>query len=192
MKLTVAWWKVGTWIGLMLVVGCATTVGSRPVAEFTSPAVLTAIAQRPAELPSIPKTAPVDLWQIERAPAPDSAQLPWQPRQPWETMFAEIAASVQRPPRLTLAMSCIAAELGRFHLVHQANADASIRRFLIGGCGALTPSVQVEYFTGQAPAGLSDAQVSASMGDHIRADLVKRLSSGVDTAGFWFGRRDDQ
>jgi hypothetical protein len=30
------------------------------------------------------------------------------------------------------------------------------------------------------------------MGDHIRPELVKRLSSGVDTAGFWFGRRDDQ
>src|SRR5215470_6418614 len=132
MKLTAAWWKAGTWIGLMLIAGCATTsVGSRPVAEFTSPAALTAIAQRPAELPSIPKTAPVDLWQIERAPPPDSAQLPWQPRQPWETMFAEIAASVQSPPRITLAMSCIAAELGRFHLVHQANADASLRRFLI-------------------------------------------------------------
>lgn len=196
MKLTVAWWKVGTWIGLMPVVGCAASVGSyppaRPVAEFTSPAALTAIAQRPAELPSIPKTAPIDLWQIERAPPPDSAQLPWQPKLPWETTFAEIAASVQRPPRLTLAMSCIAAELGRFYLVHQANADASIRRFLIGGCGALTPNVQVEYFTGQAPAGLSDAQVSASMGDHIRPELLKRLSSDVDTAGFWFGRHDDQ
>lgn len=193
MKLTgLASLKVGTLIGIMPIIGCAASIGSRPVAEFTSPAALTAIEQRPAAPPSIPKTAPVDLWQIEHAPPPDSAQLPWQPTEPWETMFAEVAASVQRRPRLTLAMSCIAAELGRFHLQHQAEAEASIRRFLLGGCGALVPNVQVEYFTGQAPAGLSDAKVSAEMGVHIRPELVKRLSSGVDTAGFWFGRRDDQ
>jgi len=65
-------------------------------------------------------------------------------------------------------------------------------RFLIGGCGALLPAVQVEYFTGQAPAGMSDAQVSAQMAQHTRSELVTRLGSGVDTAGFWFGRRDDR
>jgi hypothetical protein len=184
--------KVGTWIGAMLIAGCAGSIVSRPVAEFTSPAALMAIEQQPAAPPSIPKTAPVDLWQIEQAPPPDSAQLPWQPKGPWETMFAEVAASVPDRPRLTLAMSCIAAELGRFYLQHQADADMSIRRFLIGGCGALVPNVQVEYFTGQAPARMSDAQVSAQMGDHIRSELVKRLSSGVDTAGFWGGRRDDR
>src|SRR5215510_8289748 len=162
MKLTaLASLKIGTLIGVMLIIGCAGSIGSRPVAEFTSPAALTAIEQRPAAPPPIPKTASVDLWQIEQAPPPDSAQLPWQPRGPWATMFAEVVASVQRRPRLTLAMSCLAAELGRFHLHHQAEADASIRRFLIGGCGALVPNVQVEYFTGQAPARMSDAQVSA-------------------------------
>jgi hypothetical protein len=197
--IVMASWKVGTLIGVMPIIGCAASSGSRPpaefarpVAEFTSPAALTAVEQRPVEPPSIPKTAPVDLWQIEHAPPPDSAQLPWQPKQPWETMFAEVAASVQRSPRLTLAMSCIAAELGRFHLQHQAEADASVRRFLIGGCGALIPNIQVEYFMGQVPAGLSDTQVSAGMERHIRSELVTRLSSGVDTAGFWFGRRDER
>lgn len=193
MKLTaLAFLRTCTLIGVMLIIGCAGSIGSRPVADFTSPAALTAIEQRPAAPPPIPKTASVDLWQIEQAPPPDSAQLPWQPKGPWGTMFAEVAASVQRRPRLTLAMSCIAAELGRFHLQHQAEADASIRRFLIGGCGALVPNVQVEYFTGQAPASLSDAQVSAQMGGRMRSELVKRLSSAVDTAGFWCGRRDDQ
>lgn len=197
MKLTaLAFWKVGTLIGPMLIIGCAGSIGSsigtRPVAEFTSPAALTAIEQRPVEPPPIPKTAPVDLWQIEQAPPPDSAQQPWQPRGPWETMFAEVAATVPRHPRLTLAMSCIAAELGRFYLQHQADADMSIRRFVIGSCGALIPNVQVEYWTGQAPARVSDAQISAQMGDHIRSELVTRLSSGVDTAGFWGGRRDDR
>jgi hypothetical protein len=184
--------KLGTLIGTTLIIGCAGSIGSLPVAEFTSRAALTAIEQRPAPPPPIPKTAPVDLWQMEQAPPPDSAQLPWQPNGPWETIFAEVAASVQRRPRLTLAMSCIAAELGRFQLQHQADANASIRRFLIGGCGALVPNVKVESFTGQAPASLSDAQVIAQMGGLLRAEMVKHLSSGVDTAGFWCGRRDDR
>jgi len=184
--------KIGTLLGTMLFIGCAGSIGSRPVAEFTSPAALTAIEQRPAVPPPIPKTAPVDLWQIAQAPPPDSAQLPWQPKEPWETKFAEVAASVQHRPRLTLAMRCIAAELARFHLQYQAGADASIRRFLIGGCGALVPNIQVEYFTAQAPANLSDAQVYEQMVSRMRDELVKRLSNGVDTAGFGYGRRDDR
>src|SRR5690242_10366580 len=112
--------KIGALSGTMLIIGCAGSIGSRPVAEFTSPAALTAIEQRPAAPPQIPKTAPVDLWQIEQPPPPDSAHLAWQPKGPWGTMFAEVVASAQRPPRLTLAMSCLAAEFGRFHLQHQA------------------------------------------------------------------------
>lgn len=189
-------WKVGALLGLMPVLGCAASVSSgpaRPVAEFTSPAALTEIAQRPVAPPSLPKTAPVDVWRIEHAPAPDAAQQLWQPKEPWETMFAEVDASVPHPPRLTLAMSCLAAELGRFYLEHQGEAaDASIRRFLIGGCGALVPDIQLEYWTGQAPARGSDARISAEMGTQIRPELVKRLSGGADAAGFWFGRRNDQ
>jgi hypothetical protein len=178
-----------------LLAGCGgSSVGTTPIAKFPGRDALAAIGSNASAVsPKLPKMAgALDRWDIEAAPQADAAQKPWEPAGPWETMFAEVATGAQKKPRLPLSMACAARELGRFYMEHKEAPDETLRRFILGGCGSLVPKVVEQPVTLQVPASVKDDQLFEKMGGDLRTVLEKALSKGVDIAGFWFGRRDDQ
>lgn len=181
-------------LGATALAGCGgASAGSAPIAQFPSQEALAAISAKPAAKPAFPEESRVvDEWALEQAPLPDAGSQPRQPEGPWETMFTEVAAKAQRRPRVTMAMSCVAREVGRFYLQHKAIPDASLRRYLVGACGGLAAGVGVGFVAGQAPADAPDEELFAQIGGDLRAQLEQRFGGGADVAGFWFGRREGQ
>lgn len=184
---------MGALLGATLLTGCGPSVGAYPIVEFTGRDALATIGQRPVAKLSAPKTAGIiNEWGIEMAPLADAGNTPWSPIGRWESLFAEVAGRAQRKPKLTLSMACVAQEFGRVYMEHKAQPDESLRRFLIGGCGALVPNVVAWYIPWEAKPELKDEQVFEEMSGTLRSQLAKSLGSGADLAGFWFGRRDNQ
>ncbi|MDI1442540.1 hypothetical protein [Polyangium sp. 6x1] len=190
--------QLGAVVGAAVLIGCGGAGGTgggvaRPIAEFPSQADLLALGGKPSVKPALPKTAGAsDAWNIEMAPVADAAETAWEPSGRWETLFAEVARSAAKKPRLNLAMACLAHELGRFYLQHGATPDQSLRRFLVGGCGNLVPDVFEAHFDLKVPANVKEDEIFTKTGDGLRAALEKNLAQGMDLAGFWFGRRDDK
>lgn len=178
-----------------LAAGCATggaTGGapSRPVVEFPNPAALVAIAARPAARPPVEEPeVPADGWTVEVGD-PNAAVEVWQPRDPWDRAFA--AAKGNRQARLTRPMSCVAREIGRYLLAHQAAPPHQIERFMIAACGAIVVQIGFQTLSGNLPPGATDEAVLAHTQPEIERQLLSKLPADASEVGFAFERRGRQ
>src|SRR5213078_1465787 len=127
-------WSSSLLCGIVaLAAGCSTGAPSRPVVEFPNPAALAAIAARPAARPPVEEAdVPADGWTIEVGD-PNAAVEAWQPRDAWDRAFG--AAKGDRRARLTRPMSCVAREIGRYLLAHQAAPPHELGQFINAACG---------------------------------------------------------
>jgi hypothetical protein len=188
-------------VALFLVLGCFATLPtqpSKPVVEFPSQARLAAVEAKPATLPSIQAgEVPPEGWTVPgQEPPPEATGAPvqqvseqWSPQGAWEETFAAAYATSGRKAALTRAMSCAAAEIGRFYLEKDAVPPESLQRFVTAACGVYAPAVGYNSLKGTLPAAAPDDKLIAKWKDQVGAGMVGRVPVSAKHAGFWFGRR---
>jgi hypothetical protein len=188
-----------TWrILLALVVlgtACATVPGppSAPVAQFPTPAALSAVESREVELPSVPAAeVPAEGWTIDPSRAPVATNEAWQPASPVEVAFASAFADAKRPARLTRALGCAAGEIGRFALEHGAAPPESLQRVVNAACGVFAPAVGFQSLRAQVPARFSEEDILGRFGAQLGAKLVARLPVDAVEVGFALVRAHGQ
>lgn len=182
-------------LALVVLAGCAGARSSRPVADFPKPEALAAIEAKPVPPPRLDEGAmPDDGWTVELpAPAADdpgvptwSADAPWRPRSDWDRAFAQALTDAGRAPRLTEPMACAAREVGRWALDHDKVPPEGLRRFVLGACGVLVPSISMGRIGGPVPDGADDAAILQHWGAQLRTDLLGDLPADATDAGFAF------
>ncbi|TMQ11955.1 MAG: hypothetical protein E6J90_33045 [Deltaproteobacteria bacterium] len=157
--------------------------------EFPNPAALAAIAARPAARPPVEEAdVAADGWTVEVGD-PNAAVEAWQPRDPWDRAFG--AAKGDRRARLTRPMSCVAREIGRYFLAHQAAPPHELQQFINAACGAAVVQIGFQTLSGRFPPGATDEAMLASAQPEIER-LLSRLPTDASEVGFAFGRRGEQ
>ena len=186
---------LASWVVSM---GCATAppaqsppAPSRPVLEFPSREALSALSTKGAAV-EIPweRAAPARDWTISpEAPATSHGQR-WVPASAWDLAFAEAFSRSGRDLRLTRAMSCAAAELGRFLLEFGALPPQHEMNFIVGACGGLQMQIGVELLQGKLPsARVRDEAALKQWRPQFGPDLVAKIPAGMTEAGFSYVRR---
>lgn len=123
------------------------------------------------------------------APATSHGQR-WVPMSGWDRAFASNLAATGRDLRLTRAMSCVAAELGRFHLEEGDLPPEQLLQFIVGACGALPLRVGVQMLKGALPSSRVRDEATLSRWEaQIGPGLVSKIPPEATEAGFWYGRR---
>ena len=173
-----------------LAVGCSAGAHSRPVVEFPDPAALAAIAARPAARPPVEEVdVPTDGWTVEVGD-PNAAVEAWQPRDLWDRAFA--AAKGDHRARLTRPMSCVAREIGRYLLAHQAAPPHELQQFINAACGAAVVQIGFQTLSSNLPPAATDEAMLASAQPEIERRLISRLPAEASEVGFAFGRQGGQ
>lgn len=168
-------------------------VPSQAVVDFPGRESLAAIAGKPMPHMEIPKTAPaMDEWNSQQVSQGNEATGVWQATSDWDKVFASVIDGLAKKPRLTNAMACVAQEMGRFYLEHNALPDQSLERFIVASCGNWVPHVNAGYVTLEVPESMTDADIYTNAGPKFRPLLEKDFPPAADLAGFWFGRRGKQ
>ena len=172
---------------------------SKPLVEFPTQARLAAVEAQPAALPPVAGGAvPAEGWTVDAGRVPPSAPSgaaaaaapePWTPQTAWEQAFAASYAASARKATLTRAMACVAGEMGRYTLAHQAPPPEPLQRFFAGACGVFAPTFGYLSIAGKTPAQASDDDVLAHWKQQLQPDLVAQLPPNAKTIGFWFGKQ---
>jgi len=164
---------------------------SKPVTVFPTPAALAAVEAKPVEMPALAPSEPVpeEGWTVDAAGAAGAPADPWAPQGAWDGAFAEVYAASGRKAALTRAMACMAAELGRFHLRHQAAPPEALLRFVGAVCGVFAPSAGYHWLSGEAPSSVSDERVVARWRAQLGPDLLDHVPAAARRVGFWAGRQ---
>jgi hypothetical protein len=102
---------------------------------------------------------------------------------------AERRAGIVLP---TEAMHCVARELGRFLLAHNAQPTTGLRRFIAARCRATSGEVGFAYVGFQVPEKADAEAVLEQRSDQIKNFLSAQLAGGPLTAGVWFGRQGER
>jgi hypothetical protein len=154
-------------------------------ARFPTPAELTAIADAPA--PALASSAvDVPTWELA-GPFPDlppagSASGP----APWGALLDAGAAAGAFSP--TASAHCVARELGRFHLRHQAQPTERLRALIDGWCGNTALSADVRFYGGAVPADIDDDEVWAQWREPVAALIGSLQPASGGLGGIWYGR----
>jgi hypothetical protein len=180
----------------LLLSACATTsapkrpsVESKPVVEFPSQATLAAIAARPAPASGVSQGEIRSRdWTVDGTQSAVSFADRWRPVSSWDNAFAAAVAKSGRDLRLTQAMSCVARELGRFHLEMGGSPAADLERFIVGACGSASIQVGVHGVAVEVVQKATDEMLLSRLGAQIHRDLLAGVPSTASEAGFWFGR----
>jgi hypothetical protein len=175
----------------LTVSACATVPGppSKPVAAFPTPEALAAVEAHPAELPALPAAeVPAQGWTVDQARAAATVDEPWTPEGPIAQAFASAFAASGRQARLTRALGCAAAEIGRFALEHGAPPPDSLQRVMNAGCGVFAPEVGFQTSSGSAPASASEDTLLARLGNGLGPRLLARVPAGAVEVGYAFVR----
>ncbi len=161
----------------------------KPVVQFPSQAKLAQIESQPAEIPTLDVGAvPSDGWKLEAQQGALNPDEPFQPRGNWEAAFAADAAQARPKVHLTRALACVAHEAGRFYLDARATPPQNLQQFVIAACGAVVPTVGMNWISGTVPDKITDDDLLARQGAQLKTDVVAHLPDGATEAGFWFGR----
>ncbi|NNL85123.1 MAG: hypothetical protein HKP27_05695, partial [Myxococcales bacterium] len=111
------------------------------------------------------------------------------------TAGALLAEAAKRREGIVLpteAMHCVARELGRFLLAHNAQPTAGLRRFIAARCRATSGEVGFAYVGFQVPEKADAEAVLQQRSDQIESFLSAQLAGGPLTAGVWFGRQGER
>ncbi len=157
--------------------------------EFPSQAKLAQIESRPAAIPELDVGAvPSEGWKLEPQQGALNPDDPFQARGSWEAAFAADAAQARPSVHLTRALACVAHEAGRFYLDARATPPENLQQFVIAACGAVVPTVGMNWISGTVPDKITDDDLLARQGAQLKTDVVAHLPDGATDAGFWYGR----
>jgi hypothetical protein len=156
-----------------------------PPVPFPSSMEIERLAAAPPPLVTA-DAADVPTWDLAGPfpDAPDAGAAPYPG--PWGALLDAAAAG----GAFTAAdsMHCVARELGRFYLRHQAQPTETLRRYIDGWCGNTAPQTDVRYYRGDVPAQAKDEEVVT----HWKSDVATMLegfgSAPGARAGIWYGR----
>jgi len=158
----------------------------RPIAEFPSSSDLEDVAgSGKAQAPAAAKdVADVDTWQMQ---APD-VQTQYPSETGWDKQVVAAAAVHGNGVRLSPELRCAAQEAARFYVTNGGLPDDGLRDHLLMRCGSTLPGVSLNYVRGDAPAGVPDANVDASMQPLVRKLLDQQLAAGHGEFGLGYAR----
>lgn len=156
------------------------------------------------EAPRFPTAA--ELATIAAAPAPaltsNAVDVPtWTLAGPFPDPLAPAAVSAPEPwgpildaaaPTLTFTANasahCVARELGRFYLEHQAQPTERLRGLIDGWCGNTALSTDVRFYGGPVPAEISNADIFAQWREPVAALIASQQPAPGGLGGIWYGR----
>jgi hypothetical protein len=170
---------------------CATTPGppSQPVAMFPPPAALATVETHEAPLPDVPAAdVPAEGWTSDPARVPVNPAEPWVADSAWERAFQEAFAGARRTAHVTRALSCVAGELGRFVLEHNAPPPERLQRYMNASCGSSAPAVGYRSLIAPVSGRASDTEVLSHYAGQLGPDLIGGLPADARAVGFWQGR----
>ena len=160
---------------------------SPPPSPFPSAAELDRVAAVPAR-PVSTRAMDVPTWDLAGPfpDAPTAAPAPYPG--PWGALLDEAARGGRFTP--TADMHCIAREVGRFFLRHRALPAETLRHHIEGWCATPAVGVDLQTFSGDVPAGVSDEEVLAQWAPGTRHMLAAIPADAAAIAGLWYGRED--
>jgi hypothetical protein len=161
-------------IGIASVVGvltmaCGGKPGLTPKHNFPSKETLDQIASQEVKPVTRGAMKRVADWQIQ--PADDKPS-------PLDGLLGNVKA--------TRELRCIARELGRFHLEHDAYPDERLRHFIAAACGYPSGSLSASHAVSEVPADVKDEQIVPQ----VRAP--EGLEANASAGGSWLGRRGNK
>jgi hypothetical protein len=174
-----------------LVLGCASAPPpSEPVVRFPNQAALATLQAQPVALPplKVPPVPPV-AWTVENAAA---AHFEASTAEGNERALAALFAAAGKPLRLTKAASCVAREVGRYYLDHEAAPGEGLREFMLGACGSLAREVGLIPYVGPVPEKVPDAVVLRTWSEPLEKAVASTLPKDASEVGVWFGRKGDK
>ena len=178
---------------LLLLVGCGGTAATppspprapRPPSVFPTATQLATIAAEPA--PAVTSDAvDVPTWDLQ-GPFPDAlASTPEVVPGPWGAM---LDAAVQRGALTpTASLHCVAREIGRFYLQHQAQPTEALRRTVDGWCGNTAVYTELRFYGGAVPAQIGDDAVHTSWKGDVATMIASFGAMPGAVGGIWYGR----
>lgn len=144
---------------------------------FPSRAALDKLAQTPVAATPGHDVATATEWKVDVAPV--DAPLPV------ETRFAQVATKAGMNLTYAKDLRCVAREVGRFWLEHNAYPDERLKRFMIAACGMTNQLVMIADEHAEAPAELPDDQLLAQW--QAKAKIPVELKGSI--SGVWMGRK---
>ena len=155
----------------------------KPVVQFPSQAKLAQIESQPAEIPTVDVGAvPSEGWKLEPQQGALNPDEPFQARGSWEAAFAADAAQARPSVHLTRALACVAHEAGRFYLDARATPPENLQQFVIAACGAVVPTVGMNWISGTVPDKITDDDLLARQGAQLKTDVVALRPTAPPTA----------
>ncbi len=104
---------------------------------------------------------------------------------PVETRFAQAATNAGVALTYKKELRCVARELGRFALEHDAYPDERLRRFITASCGLTTSDVSYAEQRGEAAPEISDDKLLAQW--QTKLTVPPEMKGQI--AGVWMGRK---
>ena len=161
---------------------------------FPSLADLQALASAPAPRrtarPQKPVTEPIDV--VGPLPARVGLATLRSPDDPFDDLLSEAIARGETAVSQTVAMNCVARELGHHVARSGQEPDARLRRFAAQACGASTTNIatQGSFFTGGAR--LTPERAAKRFGGLLPKLAAARLFPIDHQVGGWLGRAGDR
>lgn len=160
-------------------------------APFPSQQELEDLAEREAP-PSLFSGDHLDLesWKL-RGPFPEEiGEIPIADPGPFERALLDAASARAGLVVASESMRCVAREVGLFGLEHHSVPGPSLRRYILGRCGATGGGMQMGSLTNTTPPDAPPERVFEAWEPEVRRMVEANLGSGPRAAGIWFGRRE--
>ena len=137
-------------------------------------------------------TVTVEEWKLT-GPLPDeSGGKPHVAGNAAEEILAEAVAGRAGLAIASESMYCVARELGRFALAHEALPDAGLVEFVAARCGSVGRAPRPGFLAARVPAGVTDAEILERWRPGLEKLLGASLQGGTVEAGLFFGRDGDR
>jgi len=157
--------------------GAAKHPSMKAAQPFPTRETLDKLAQTPLGALPARNVAPAAEWSFDTTPVDAPAAV--------ETHFAQAATKAGVALTYAKELRCVARELARFQLEHEAYPDERLKRFIIASCGLTTSEVSFAEQRGEAPTELTDDKLLAQW--QTKLTVPPELKGQV--AGVWMGRK---
>jgi len=167
-------------VALMLVtLGCAGEGARGPGAKhpslkiaqpFPTRDALDKVAQTPLQPLPTQSVATTAEWSFDTTPVDAPA--------PVETRHAQAATKAGVHLTYAKELRCVARELARFRLEHDAYPDERLKRFIVASCGLTTTQVSYAEQRGEAPPEISDEKLVEQFGysNNFQVPALEKVS----------------
>lgn len=132
-------------------------------------------------------------WRLESKIPKRIESRRWLQRSSWGELLGSVTDATDGQVVPTEAMHCVASELARFAVEQGGRPDASVQRFIVGGCNAPVADVGFLSLQGQVRSSEDDEQLFERLREGALALTQSAVAPGQRTIlGIGFARRDDR